>query len=342
MKHAIIGCGTVAPNHVFGVRFADPDITLVCCDLDKDKVQSFATKHNISETHTDYREILQDTSVESVSICTDHGSHAALTLDALNAGKHVLVEKPMALSFLDSDRMIAASVANNRILSVISQHRYAPEVQYIMNLIEGGVFGDVITISGTLNSHKDKSYYEDSYWRGTLSGEGGSTLINQAIHTLDLMINIMGQPTDVVAHQANLKFYDIETEDTIAGIFKFNNGALGTILSTNASSKFWDSKIEIVATKGNISFTTGFPLKVTSLYMLDSVQQQKIERDISYYEDEAAKGVPPSQDYYGISHKYQIKNFLNATRGIEKLTMPPHEAQNTLKAVLDIYRSSRV
>lgn len=341
MKHAIIGCGTVAPNHVFGMRFADPDIILVCCDKDKDKVQSFAEKHNISEIHTDYREILRDTSVESVSICTDHGSHATITLDALNAGKHVLVEKPMALSLLDSDRMIAASVANNRILSVISQHRYTPEVQYIISLIESGVFGEIVTISGTLNSHKDKSYYEDSYWRGTLSGEGGSTLINQAIHTLDLMINIMGQPTDVVAHQANLKFYDIETEDTIAGIFKFNNGALGTILSTNASSKFWDSKIEIVATKGNISFTTEFPLKVTSLYMSDLVQQQRIERDLSYYESEAAKEVPPSRDYYGISHKYQIKNFLNATRNIEKLTVPPREAQNTLKAVLDIYRSSR-
>lgn len=340
MKHAIIGCGTVAPNHVFGIQFANQDITLVCCDVDRDKAQAFANKYNISEVYTDYHELLQDSAIESVSICTDHGSHARLTIDALNAGKHVIVEKPIALSLQDSDDMINVSTRNNRVLSVISQHRYTPEVQYILELIEGGVFGSVVTISGTLNSHKDSSYYQDSYWRGTLAGEGGSTLINQAIHTLDLMVHIMGQPRDITAHQANLKFNEIETEDTIAGIFRFSNGALGTILSTNASSKFWDSKIEIVGTKGNIAFTTGFPLEVKDLYLADSVKQQDIERKIRHYEDTAANEVPPTQDYYGVSHKYQIKNFIDTIKGVDELTMPPKEARNTLETVLDIYTST--
>ncbi len=341
MKHAIIGCGTVAPNHIFGVKFTDPDIALVCCDVDKIKVRAFADKYNISETYDDYRELLKDDTITSVSICTDHGSHAQLTIDALNAGKHVVVEKPMALSLQDADDMIAASTNNSRVLSVISQHRYTPEVRYILSLIKKGVFGDIVTINGTLNSRKDKSYYVDSYWRGTLTGEGGSTLINQAIHTLDLMIHTMGQPLDIVAHQANLKFDDIETEDTIASIFRFDNGALGTISSTNATSKFWDSKIEIAATKGNITFTTGFPLKVTSLYLVDTAQQQIIEKELDRYESEAANDIPPTQDYYGVSHKYQIKNFIYAAKGNDKLDEPPQEARNTLKAVLDIYKSSR-
>lgn len=342
MKHAIIGCGSVAPNHAYGIKFADPEVILVCCDKDEQKAQEFAKKFNISEVYLNYQDLLLDKEVESVSVCTDHGSHAQITIDALNAKKHVIVEKPMALSLSDADAMIEASRISKHVLAVISQHRYTPEVRYIIDLINNDVFGEIVTICGTLNSHKDASYYRDSYWRGTLKGEGGSTLINQAIHTLDLIISIMDTPINVFAKEANLKFGDItETEDTIAGVFQFKNGALGTILSTNASLKFWESKIEIVASKGNITFTTGFPLKVTDLYMDDSAKMREIKARLAEYEAQTASDIPPTQDYYGVSHKYQLKNFINATRGQEDLLMPPKEARKTLSVVLRVYESSR-
>lgn len=336
MSHAIIGCGRVAPNHVFGIKSAGVEI-IACCDIDEESLNSFASEHNIRNKFKDYKELLSIEDLESVSVCTDHASHAEITIAALNAGKHVFVEKPMALSVSDGEKMIDASTKNTKVLSVVSQHRYDPLVKEIVKLFKEGLFGKINMINGTLNSYKDEKYYSESSWRGKLSKEGGSTLINQAIHTLDLMVLLMDKPVEISAKKAILKFGKIiETEDTIATLMKFKNGALGTLSSTNTSVKFWDSKIEIVGSKGNISFKTGFPFYVFDLELEDKEEQIRIKGifdEITNRKEE----LPPTQDYYGVSHKYQIKNFIDATRGKSKLEMHPNEALKTLEVVLGIY-----
>lgn len=339
MAHAIIGCGRVAPNHVLAIRSSGTDI-IACCDTDEGILHAFASEHNIDTKFTNYKELLNLDGLTSVSVCTDHASHAEITTAALNAGKHVIVEKPMALSIEDGNRMIEASKQNNKVLMVISQHRYDPLVREIVKLINSGVFGRVNMINGTLNSYKDKEYYSESSWRGKLDKEGGSTLINQAIHTLDLMVWIMDKPTEIFAQKATIKFHNvIETEDTITSIMRFSNNALGSLSSTNTSVKFWDSKIEIVGSKGNISFKTGFPFYVIDIELEDKQKQAEIKSlldEIASRKEEP----PPTQDYYGISHKYQIKNFIDVISGKSELEMDPSEGLRTLEVVLDIYTAA--
>lgn len=337
--HAIIGCGRVAPNHVVGIRSAKHDI-LICCDLDENKARQFAKTHNIKNITTDYKDILQNPAIQSVSICTDHASHAQIAIDTLNHGKNVIVEKPIALSLKDGQKMIDTSLKNKRILSVISQHRYNPVMKKILTYIRDGVFGDITMISGSLNSYKDKEYYTESNWRGKLSKEGGSTLINQAIHTLDLMVWIMDKPDLIKSKMATLKFKNIiETEDTIVSLFEFKNGALGSLSSTNTSVRFWDSKIELIGTKGLISFKTGFPFVVTDLELDDKKLQNKIKNELDKIASKK-EDPPPTLDYFGISHKYQIKNFIDTIEGKSKLEMEPSEALRTLEAVLGIYKNA--
>lgn len=339
MAHAIIGCGRVAPNHVMGVRSADEEI-IACCDIDPNTLETFANEYSITGKFTDYKELLKLDEITSISVCTDHASHARIAIDALNAGKNVIVEKPMALSIEDGEKMIETAKKNNKILMVISQHRYDPLVREIIKLINRNTFGRINMINGTLNSYKDKEYYSESFWRGKLDKEGGSTLINQAIHTLDLMVWIMDKPVEILAKKATLKFKDIiETEDTISALLRFKNGALGTISSTNTSVKFWDSKIEIVGSKGNISFKTGFPFYIIELELEDKPKQSEVKSlldDISSRKEEP----PPTQDYYGISHKYQIKNFIESIKGNSTLEMNPIEGLRTLGVVLDIYSAA--
>ncbi len=136
-----------------------------------------------------------------------------------------------------------------------------------------GDFGKITLINATLNCYKDKNYYAESNWKGTLEKEGGSTLINQAIHTLDVVLWLKGIPKKVKSFGSNLKFKNIiNTEDTFTGIMKFSDSSLAIISSTNTSVEPWDSKIEIIGTKGSIIFSIGFPPKLLKLihYCIES------------------------------------------------------------------------
>jgi len=177
INHAIIGCGHIAPSHVYGCRKNDVNI-ITCFDIDIDKAKKFAEFHNIPSVANSYEEILNSKTIDSISICTPHNTHAQLAIKALNFGKNVVVEKPMALSVSDGKRMIKTAKKNDMILSVISQHRYNGVIMEIKKSLDNGVFGSITMVNATLNCQKNKEYYIDSNWRGTLEQEGGSSLIN--------------------------------------------------------------------------------------------------------------------------------------------------------------------
>lgn len=334
--HAIIGSGRAAINHAYGMKENEEPI-LVCCDLSIEKAKAFAEKHGIPNYTDNYLEVLENSEITSVSVCTDHASHAKLTLEALEHNKHVIVEKPIALSLDDAQKMIDLAHKKSLVLAAVSQHRYDKLVREIKQLMDKKVFGEITMVNGFLQCSKDIPYYKESGWRGQLSKEGGSTLINQSIHTLDLIVHFLGVPTEIITKKENLKFKDvIETEDTLVSLFKFSNGAIGTFASTNTSVLTWKSWVEIVGTKGSIGFTTGFPVRLTT-FKIDSPEADKIKEKLELIEAER-EVLPPSQSYYGVSHKYQIKDFLKAIKTGDKLEMLPDEAKKTLGVVLRMYK----
>lgn len=331
MKHAIIGCGRVAGNHVFGSKQSGIDVKW-CCDLDNLKLHDFAKKHKISKKTINYFDILKDDEVTSVSICTDHGSHSKIAVDALNYGKHVVIEKPIATTLNEAIEIIETRNKNKKIVTVCFQHRFDPLIQKIKETIDRGDFGKITAINANIQCSKTEKYYNG--WRGKTKTEGGSSLINQGIHTLDLLLWFFGIPIVHSVLMKNQKFSRkyFETEDTLTSLFEFNNGALCTFLTTNTSIVEWDSYIEIIGLKGRISFTTDFP---NLIYKLD-IENELIKQELQQT-TEKRDFPPPSMNYYGVSHKDVLNNFFNSILGQEDLFISAEEGLNTLSVVNKIY-----
>ena len=335
LNHAIIGCGRVAKNH----KHACQKLTNVSlkhfCDLDLGKAKSTSNDLDSPVLFDDYKDLI-DSEIDSVSICTDHGSHFEIAKACIQMKKHVLIEKPICIN--DKQACELFEILNDQngvICSVVSQHRYDPLVDQIYKLSQNGLFGKIITASGFVQCSKTSEYY--SGWRGKMDTEGGSALINQGIHTLDLMIWMCGEIKEVKAISENLKFDENQTEDTIGAICQFASGSLGTHICTTASSVEWESYIDIVGTAGSIRFTTDFPNKIMNIEVQGNDEAVKSLKQI-----EAERVAPPvGQHYYGISHDKQLENFFNTILGKENLKVSVQDGIRTLRGVNMIYASTR-
>lgn len=333
LNHAIIGCGRVANNHIYACQKLSNVNLQHFCDLDINKTK-LASKNLVKPVlFNDYQDLI-DSDIDSVSICTDHGSHFEIAKACILKKKHILIEKPICIS--DKQANEISKVINDQegvICSVVSQHRYDPLVDQIYKLSQNGVFGKIVTASGFVQCSKTNEYY--SGWRGKMETEGGSALINQGIHTLDLMIWMCGEIKKVKAISDNLKFDKNETEDTIGATCQFASGSLGTLICTTASSIEWESYIDIVGTAGSIRFTTDFPNKILNIEVQGN--DEAVKNLIRIQSERVAP--PVGQHYYGISHDKQLENFFNTILGKEDLKVSVEDGIRTLRGVNMIYSS---
>jgi predicted dehydrogenase len=205
--------------------------------------------------YADHRELLAATRPEAVAVLAPHPFHAALTLDCLAAGAHVLVEKPMAVHVGEADQMIDAAQRAGRLLAVNLQHRTRSEIRTADKLIQSGRLGDIQRVEMVAIWTRTASYYAQAGWRGTWQGEGGGVLMNQAPHSLDLVCHLVGQPGRVVAWNRTL-FHAIETEDTSMALLEWPNDALGTLLVSTAQAGD-PERLEIAGTRGILQLTRG-------------------------------------------------------------------------------------
>jgi predicted dehydrogenase len=203
----------------------------------------------------DHRELLSQTRPDAVAVLAPHPFHASIALDCLQAGVHVLVEKPIAVEVAEADRMIEAAARAGRLLAVNLQHRTRAEIRAARKLIDDGKLGDLQRIEMTAIWTRTASYYRLAGWRGTWRGEGGGVLMNQSPHTLDLVCHLAGQPTRVVAWNRTL-FHQIETEDTSLAMFEWPNGALGSLLVSTAQAGEAE-RLEIAGTRGVLQLARG-------------------------------------------------------------------------------------
>jgi UDP-N-acetyl-2-amino-2-deoxyglucuronate dehydrogenase len=196
-------------------------------------------------------ELLAHPAVDVICICTPSGQHAVQTIAAAQAGKHVLVEKPMALSLADADAMIAACAQAGVKLGVVLQRRAEPLFQRIQRAIQAGDLGDLTLGLVTLPYYRAQAYYAQADWRGTWTLDGGGVLMNQGIHLVDLLIWYMGDPVQVQAYADTLQ-RDIEVEDTLVATLRFSNGALATITATTTAIPGFPHRVEIYGTGGSV------------------------------------------------------------------------------------------
>jgi len=274
--------------------------------------------------------------VQVICICTPSGCHSAQTIEAAEAGKHVIVEKPMALTLTDADAMIDVCARTERLLAVVLQRRAVDLFQKIFRAISAKDIGDITAGLVGVPYHRSQAYYDQADWRGTWAADGGGALMNQGIHLVDLMIWYMGDPVDISATASTCR-NAIEVEDTLAARLRFENGAMGTILATTAAPPGFPHRVEIYGTKGGIQIEgeTVIRWRLTNpgKAVVKPVESQRLAGS-------GAGADPSGIDIAG--HTNLIRNFIMALRNEAPLLVDGPEGRRSLAAVLGVYKAAGI
>ncbi|MBI1336764.1 MAG: hypothetical protein GC164_07370 [Phycisphaera sp.] len=336
IRVGVIGCGVISATHIESYREVECVEVAWVCDVKEDRARGTAEKYAVPRATTDYRELLADGSVDVVSVCTDHASHARIVSDAFEAGKHVVCEKALASTSNALDSIIASHAAHPELaFAGIFQHRFEGINRVLRQLVADRAFGRVLTSAMTVHCLRPNSYYEDD-WHGKLALEGGSVLINQAIHFIDAMAWIMGGVRSLCAIKDNLAHEGvIETEDTAVVALRFIDGSVGTMEATCASNLHWEHSLAIHGTLGAVEMRNNKPTKVR---FADKQAEQHVKHLLETADN--PEGVAGARSHYGTGHKAQIADFIDAIRQGRRPFVTGEMAAHANQIVLAAYRSA--
>ena len=330
LKFAIVGCGRIAQRHAEHIN--NLGILVAVCDIELKKAISLATQYN-ANTYQSIEDLLfNETSIDVVAICTPNGLHALHSIQALNAGFNVMVEKPMAITVKDCEEMIAAAERNNKLLFAIKQNRFNPPVAAVKQAIDKGILGKIYNIQLSCFWNRDAAYYQNS-WKGTIDLDGG-TLFTQFSHFIDLLYWMNGDVdkaftiTGNFAHKGIIQF-----EDTGVVALQFCNGSIGTINYTvNSHGKNMEGSLTIFAEKGTV--------KIGGQY-LNELEYQSIE---GYEIKDLPKG--NTANNYGTytgsmsNHDKVYQNVIDVLQNGAAMTTSSFDALKTVEIIHKIYNST--
>lgn len=259
LKFAILGCGRISTKHVESIINNKDEAELVAVydiieelAIDKKNQYESSIEGSNVKVYTDYKEFLNDEDIDVVTIATISGYHAEQAIDCLNHNKHILIEKPMALSLEDADKIIKLGKEKNKKVCVSHQNRFSPAVQKLRRAIDEGRFGKLIHGTARTLWTRDDNYYAQASWRGTKELDGG-TLMNQCIHNIDLLQWMMGGEVERLSSETDTFIRKIETEDFGALLIRFKNGTVGIVEgSVCVYPKNLEESLSIFGEKGTV------------------------------------------------------------------------------------------
>ena len=333
LRAAVIGCGNIFPMHA-QPAFTRENVELVAvCDIKEDRAQKEAANYNC-KYYTNYKELFEKEDLDVIHICLPHYLHAPVAIEAANHKINVLTEKPMSIAYEDARKMIESANENEILLGVIFQNRYNPGSRLIKEYLTNGALGKIR--GGKLSVTWDRSddYYLKSDWKGTWEKEGGGVVIDQAIHTMDLMRWFVDEEIDYVdANIANRAHDIIEVEDTAEGVIKYKSGIVTAFQAINYYTYDAPVTIELhcenglarmVGERGIVTFKDG--------------REFSAEND----PNETFNYGNGAKSYWGVSHVKQINNFYDVLEGKkELLDIPVEEALKTQEMIAAIYESGK-
>lgn len=331
---AILGVGMVAEYHRQAILANEErGACLVAVGhYDPNRFEEFSARFGVP-CMTQER-LLAHPDVDVVCICTPSGQHAAQTIAAAEANKHVLVEKPMAVNLADADIMTAACERAGVKLGVVLQRRTEPLFRSIYDAIQAGDLGALTLGVVTMPYHRPQAYFDQADWRGTWALDGGGVLMNQGIHLVDLLIWYMGDPVEVKAY-ADVLQRDIEVEDTLAATLRFANGSLATITATTTAAPGFPHRIEIYGTQGGIQVEGESAGRWT---LVDPATATRRPPETRPPADAGAgadpRGIAPS------GHIAIVHDFIEALRGDRVPEIDGAEGRHSLATVLAIYQAA--
>ena len=347
LRTGLIGCGKVGHFHAHALKNIPESEFTAVCSRNINKARLFAEQYGV-KAYSDPEEMIADSGIQSVSICTPHPAHAEAAVKAARAGAHVLVEKPLASSLEDCNAMIEAAEENHVVLGTMCQRRFYSPCQRIKKAIDDGKIGKPVLGTVNMLGWRDEAYYQSDSWRGTWKGEGGGVLVNQAPHQLDLLQWYMGPIDELYGYWSNLNHPYIEVEDTAIAVIKFKNGGIGNIVVSNSMNPALYGKVHIhgengasvgVQTDGGAMFIAGMT-GITEPPVNDLWTVKGEENMLDFWRKEDSdffNRIDPTMYY----HERQIEDFLKSVMNGTKPLIDGVEGKKTVEIFTAIYRSNR-
>ena len=332
INYALIGCGRISPNHIVAAVNCGFNIVALC-DTDRLVAQQLMDKFSLKQTriYDDYRQMIDSSDIDVVSIATPSGSHAEIAIECCKRHVNVIVEKPIALSISDAQKIYTAALHNGVKATVCHQNRYNKAVKKSMELVESGMIGELYCVSANVLWSRDFNYYAQSPWRGTWDQDGG-VLMNQGIHNIDLLRWFAGSSVkSVSARISNALHPYIQAEDIGVAVLDFKNGCLGTINCTsNVFPKNLEETLYLLGSKGTIKLGGKSVNKIEVMDVDSEINTATIMEDYS--------NNPPN--IYGYGHTPLFKDFKNSIIFDNEPYISVLDAAESLELVLGIYKSA--
>ncbi len=340
LRFGIIGAGIIGAHHALAVAGLGAGAQLVAvADPAADRAQALAAYHGCG-WHTSVDDLLARGDVDAVCICTPSGLHADLAERALGAGKHVVVEKPIDVTLAAADRLIEAQRGTDLKVAVVSQHRFDPAAQVVHAAVHRGDLGRLTAGSAEVPWWRSQDYYDSGRWRGTSRLDGGGALMNQSIHTVDLLQWIMGPAVEAMAWTALLGHERIEVEDVAVAAVRFASGALGSILATSAAYPGLTTRLSIYGQRGCAVIDND---QLSYLHTAGPENQADGAGNQARPLGEAVAPTGAGADPANLSmaHQAQLRDFSDAVEHDRPPLVDAHEGRRALALVLAIYESAR-
>ena len=302
LKIGLVGCGTISSIHIDAIIKSDSSYLSCVCDIKKDVVDRVSEKYGCN-SYTSYVEMLETEDIDVVHICTPHFLHKEMIAKALSLNINVFCEKPVIMSMDEYSQVQSALNKSRATLGISFQNRYNPTSKLIRKFIDEGELGKLKGLKGFVTWNRPSEYYQSSDWRGRYETEGGGFLINQAIHTIDL-IQWFGGEIDTVEGSFSTKGLKevIEVEDTAEIYFKFKSGAIGLFYGTNSYAGNSSVDMELLFENGCLRLLN------EKLYF------ESPDKELTLLEEDFKSSVP-GKSYWGASHERAIESFYQSVLG---------------------------
>ena len=333
LRSAIIGCGGIHPLHAAGIEQSSDTELAIVCDIDESKARRSAEENSTPDRKveycTDYHDILNDPSVDAVHITLPHYLHVPVSIEALNAGKHVFSEKPMGISLDDALSLKKAAEQTDRQYGICFQNRYNLVSQKAREFLDSGKGGKIKGSAATVLWMRDRTYYDSGDWRGRWDTEGGGVLINQAIHTLDLQLWLTGMPVSLKGDAYTSILEDrIEVEDTASAVFRYEDGSKrGVYFASNCNAGNSPVRLEIFCENATITMDDDLRITDNDGCVIANVSGNHT--------------LEGEKSYWGTGHASIIKDFYRCLAEGKRFGVGIDEGIKTMRVIDAIYRSAR-
>jgi len=342
----VIGLGNIGRIHISAFGEIEESSLIGVFDEDHELAEKAIRDSGMSlKAYKSLTEVLGDAHVDVVSICTPTGSHLEIAKAALASGKHVVIEKPIDVDISAArDFVSLAQGAKPTTVHIVSQHRFDPSSQIVRDLLDRGAFGTITTAIASIAWWRDQSYYDSADWRGTWAQDGGGALLNQGVHTLDLLLACMGKPRRIYAEAKILAHQGIEVEDALVATIEFESGSLASLHATTNAYPGVETSLQIFGTKGSAQIVND---ELSFIHIEDprqpvgpfGINGRGNQRD-AYVHFENRGRLDATEDH--VPHLRQLKQIVVAIQNGALSEVQPQDAYVALATIRAAYVSSQL